>query len=141
MLYTVHNKCEEVPELEYDDGLFFLYFNTMGNCGGSKELKKLLDYIQDSKEYNVTNDATRRLHKCVNMVKESSETRDAYMMWEEKIFYERRDAKAEVYISTIMKKLEKKKSIQQIAEELEISEVEVEKYIKDIKEIQNTQEN
>ncbi len=30
MMYTVCNKCEEVPELPYEDGLRFVYFNTKG---------------------------------------------------------------------------------------------------------------
>lgn len=134
MLYTVHNKCNEVPELEYEDGLCFLYFNTTGNRGGNDSLKKLLVYIQDSKSYNVTDEATQRLHEYVSAVKELPEMRDAYMMWEEKIFYERRDAKEEVYISAVLKKLEKNKSVEQIADELEITVEEAEKYIQLAKE-------
>ena len=95
MLYTVHNKCEEVSELEYEDGLYFLYFNTTGTKGGNEALRKALAYIQESKEGNVTDDVTKHLHECVSAVKELPETRIAYMMLEEKIFYERRDAKEE----------------------------------------------
>lgn len=63
------------------------------------------------------------------------------MMWEEKIFYERRDAKEEgrlegreeglreERIRAIKKKLEKNKSPEQIADELEISVEEVKDYI------------
>ena len=55
------------------------------------------------------------------------------MMWEEKIFYERRDAKEEGLmeerIRAIKKKLEKNKSPEQIADELEISVEEVKEYI------------
>ena len=133
MLYTVHNCCDEVPELEYDDGLRFLYFNTTGTKGGSEALKRMLAYIQDSKSQNATDDATQRLHDIVSQVKESPEVRDAYMMWEEKIFYERRDAKEEGLmeerIRAIKKKLEKNKSPEQIADELEISVEEVKEYI------------
>lgn len=95
MLYTVHNKCDEVSELEYEDGLYFLYFNTTGTKGGNEELRKALAYIQESKEGNVTDEVTKHLHECVSAVKELPETRIAYMMLEEKIFYERRDAKEE----------------------------------------------
>lgn len=28
MMYTVQNQCVEIPQLEYDDGLQFIYFNT-----------------------------------------------------------------------------------------------------------------
>jgi len=34
-LNTVHNKCEEVPELVYDDGLRFIYFKAKGTKGGN----------------------------------------------------------------------------------------------------------
>ena len=61
------------------------------------------------------------------------------MMWEEKIFYERRDAKEEGrqegrqetlrLIHEIKNSLEKNKSPEQIAEELEISVEEVKEYI------------
>ena len=73
--------------------------------------------------------------------------RDAYMMWEEKIFYERRDAKEEGreeglkegreegrqetirIIHEIKTSIDKNKSPEQIADELEISVEEVKEYI------------
>ena len=30
MMYTIKNSCVEEPELEYEDGLRFVYFNTKG---------------------------------------------------------------------------------------------------------------
>ena len=92
MLYTVHNKCDEVPELPYEDDLHFLYFNTTGSKGGSEALKALLTYIQYSDECNVKDEVTKKLHDYVSIVKISPEARMEYMMWEEKIFYEKRDA-------------------------------------------------
>ena len=50
MVYTVHNKCEEEPELEYNDGLKFYYFNSKGSKGGSSEIRELLLYLKESKE-------------------------------------------------------------------------------------------
>ena len=76
-----------------------------------------------------TDDATQRLHDIVSQVKESPEVRDAYMMWEKKIFYERRDAITEERIRAIKKKLEKNKSPEKIADELEIHVDEVKEYI------------
>ena len=95
MLYTVGNKCMEVPELEYKDGLSFLYFNTTGTKGGNQALKNFLTYIQESKACNAMDEATKELHDYVNSVKVSPEVRMEYMMWEEKIFYERKEAKEE----------------------------------------------
>ena len=95
MLYTIHNQCEEIPELEYKDGLTFLYFNTTGTNGGNSTLKALLNYIQKSTINNVTDDVTDKLHKCISKVKVLPEVRLGYMTWEEKIFYERLDAREE----------------------------------------------
>jgi len=45
MMYTVHNKCNEVPELEYPDGLTYIYFYTGGKKGGNnKEQKCAMTY-------------------------------------------------------------------------------------------------
>ena len=49
MMYTVRNRCEEVPDMEYDDGLRFLYFYTKGQKGGSQKIKNMLSYFQNSK--------------------------------------------------------------------------------------------
>ena len=130
MLYTVRNRCDEVPDLEYKDGLQFLYFNTTGTLGGNEELKRLLMFIQKSESKNATDVATKRLHDYISLVKESPEARAEYMMWEEKIFYERRDAREEERIRMVRKKLEKNKSIEQIAGELEISVEEAAAYVK-----------
>ena len=133
MLYTIRNKCDEVPELKYEDGLKFLYFNTTGTKGGNLALKNLLTYIQESKECNVTDETTKELHDYVSGVKVSPEVRIEYMMWEEKIFYEKRDAKeegraeglAEERIRIINTMLAKGKSEEEIAEllDLQIEEV------------------
>lgn len=57
-----------------------------------------------------------------------------YMMWEEKILYERRDALDEERIRVIKRKLKKNKSVEQIADELEITVEEAEKYLELIRE-------
>lgn len=105
MMYTVQNQCKEVPELEYEDGLLFIYFNTTGTKGGNSSIKKLLNYIQDSKIDNVTDEATQKLHDCIKKVKVSPELRVAYMRWEEKLFYERLDGKIEGKIEDILELL------------------------------------
>ena len=95
MMYTVHNRCEEIPELEYKDGLYFFYFNTSGSKGGSPEIKAVLNYIQNSTDENVTTEATRELHQYVEDVKILPEVRQNYMTFEEYIYYRERDAKIE----------------------------------------------
>ena len=95
MMYTVRNQCQEIPNLEYEDGLFFIYFNTTGTKGGNSSIKSLLNFIQNSKINNVTDEITYRLHNCISKVKISPELREAYMRLEEKLFYERLDGKTE----------------------------------------------
>ena len=95
MMYTVHNRCDEVPELEYKDGLWFFYFNTSGTKGGSPEIKAMLNYIQNSTDENDTNDATRKLHQYVEDVKVLPEVRREYMTFEEYLSYWERDIKTE----------------------------------------------
>lgn len=95
MVYTVHNQCVEVPELKYEDGLMFIYFNTTGTRGGNPSIKKLLKFMEDSTINNVTDEVTQKLHDCISKVKVSPEVRMEYMKWDAMIYYERRDAKNE----------------------------------------------
>lgn len=95
MMYTVQNQCKEISELEYEDGLMFIYFNTTGTKGGNSSMKALLNFIQNSTISNVTDEVTQKLHDCISRVKISPELRMEYMKWDAMIFYERRDAKNE----------------------------------------------
>lgn len=76
-------------------------------------------------EYNVTDEATRKLHDCVRTVKVSPEARDEYMLLEEKLFYERRDGREEGQsserIRIIKTMLSKGKIVEEIADLLELS--------------------
>lgn len=87
MMYTIKNQCMELPELNYDDGLRFYYFNTNGTKGGSKEIKAMLQYIQDSKESNATDAATKEVHDYVSRVKVSPEVKIEYMKFDELMAY------------------------------------------------------
>ena len=79
MMYTVRNKCEEVPELDYDDGLQFIYFYTKGEKGGSQTIKNMLTYIQNSDSKNAVDDATRMIDSYVKKVKNLPEVEAGYM--------------------------------------------------------------
>ena len=95
MMYTFRNSCLEVPELPFEDGLQFIYFNTMGTKGGSEEIGNLLHYMQNSQENFVTDDTTRELHEYVRRVRVQPEVKLEYMRFDEIIAYERQDAKKE----------------------------------------------
>ena len=92
MMYNVCNRCKEVPELEYEDGLFYIYFYTDGTKGGTPEMKAMLNYFKKSTPDNATDEATRKIHDYTKKVKIQPEVRDAYMTFEDRIYYERKDA-------------------------------------------------
>lgn len=79
MMYTVGNQCEEVEDLEYDDGLKFIYFYTEGQKGGSQAIKNVLTYIQNSDSKNAVDDATRMMDSYVKRVKSLPEVEAGYM--------------------------------------------------------------
>ena len=79
MMYTVHNQCKEVPGLQYDDGLQFIYFYTKGKKGGSHAIKNMLTYIQNSDSKNAVDDATRVIDSYVKQVKSLPEVEAGYM--------------------------------------------------------------
>lgn len=95
MVYTVRNRCSEVPELPYDDGLEFLYFNASGSLGGNEKLKELLKYIIDSRAENAVNEELRDIHRCVDRVKMEPEVEKAYMELGDLIDWERAEAAKE----------------------------------------------
>ncbi|MDO4334161.1 MAG: hypothetical protein Q4C58_15965 [Eubacteriales bacterium] len=106
MMYSIRNKCEEVPEMEYEDGLRFYYFYTDGTKGGSDRIRKLLRYLKDSREENATDEATKEIHSYVKQVKIQPEVKLAYMRYEEIIYYERKEAAEEAAKEAVEKATE-----------------------------------
>lgn len=92
MVYQFRNKCEELPELDYPDGLRYIYFNTRGTKGGSPAIRTMLDYLQKSTEENVKGETLQKIHRHVKKVKILPEVKEEYMLFEEKIYYERKEA-------------------------------------------------
>lgn len=95
MVYTFENVCKEFPDLEYRDGLKFIYFNTTGKLNIQNAKKELLTYLNSSKINNVTNDDIAQIHQYVNHVKQSAEVENRYMTLGELIDYGRAEARAE----------------------------------------------
>lgn len=103
MMYTVQNKCVEVEQMEYEDGLQFIYFNTRGQKGGSRAIRSMLTYIQSSKEENAVDEATREVHSCVERIRHLEEVRDGYMTFGDLIDMEREEAAQEATQETALK--------------------------------------
>lgn len=100
MMYTIQNGCRELPDLEYDDGVRFIYFYTGGEKGGSPELRELLRYLQNSTEQNVTNETIRKIHGFVSQVKVLPEVKQEYMTFEHFVAMKERAAAREAAIET-----------------------------------------
>ena len=94
-MYTFENRCVEVDELKYEDGLKFIYFYAGGAKGGNGEIKTMLQYLQHSTEENALDDSTRELHHYVSKVKTAPEVREEYMRFEDFIAFERKEEREE----------------------------------------------
>ena len=139
-LYTFETICTEDTSIHLQDKRQTIFVNIGGKRDGyGEDLIHLLDYFQTSEP---TDDYTRKLKKRVKILREDAEWRQVYMTWEMKLD-ERYDAglregresglregrenglregrKAELG-RQIQKKLQKGKSISQIADECEESE-------------------
>ena len=74
MMYTIKNKCVEVPEMEYEDGASTLFLYTKGTEGIPNEaVKQLLHYMEDTTYENAVNEELREIHRMVETVKKDSE--------------------------------------------------------------------
>lgn len=94
MMYNIYNMCEELPKLQYDDGLKFIYFYTNGTKGGNPQIRAMLRYLQHSSEENISDEATRTIHNYVNHVKVLPEVKRNYMKFEELMLYAQQEGYA-----------------------------------------------
>lgn len=87
MLYSVKNIVEENPEIDYNDGVRKLFLYTRGKKGGTKALRNLLTYLENSLEENAVDEELKRLHTNVERLKCSKEVGVKYMQMQEVIKY------------------------------------------------------
>lgn len=149
--YTFEARCREEPDCVLEDQAVRIFLNTRGKNDSevSEELVSFLHYIEnttDAVAENSGSERIKRIHNRVRKVKVSEEVGVKYMQaWEEK-YYEREEGREEGRIEgreegakaklqeQIRKKLEKGKSVEKIADELEESTETVEKIIKEMEE-------
>ena len=95
MVYTVRRKCEELPELEYDDGDETLYLYVKGEPGKntSKELVQLLHFLGETNREKACNPGLRKLLEYIDDLRRDPEVKEAYMHWEVFIQSERDEAR------------------------------------------------
>ena len=98
--YTFRAKCEELPEMNLEDGRTVVFLNTYGQNENEvpKELVTLLQYIREDvegseKEYY---DAyVERLQKFIREVKSNREMEERFMVFEEMLRDERAEGREE----------------------------------------------
>ena len=100
--YTFRMKCEESEELNLEDGVIRIFFNTKGKnkYEVSPELVELLEYMEDTtkkQQVQSPNEKIRIIKRRVSQVKLSEEMGVRYMQaWEEKVM-EREEGRKEGY--------------------------------------------
>ena len=103
MVYTIGNRCLEVPELPYEDGARTVFLYTKGTEGDPpEEVRQLARYMEHSTAENARSSGLARLHQMVTEVKSDREVGLAYMKSYE---IERRlktEAKAESMASSLL---------------------------------------
>ena len=133
MIYHVKNIVEEIPEMNYNDGIRKIFLYTDGENGGSDELKKLLLYINQSCFKNVTDEQLEKLHHGVEEIKNNSTIGVKYMQMWEIVELEKRESRAEGLAEGVAKgKIE---SIIELLEELGIMPDSLRQFISSQKDI------
>ena len=151
--YTFRAVCEEEPGCVLEDGATRIFLNTRGTNDDevSQELVEFLHYVEhttDEAAEHAGSERIRRIHNRVRKVRNSEEVGVKYMQaWEEK-YYEKEEARKEGLkegraegraegrkeerIDLVKKKLEKGKSVEEIAEALEETEEAIQELIKEL---------
>ena len=131
MIYTIKNTCVEEPDMPYEDGMQTLFLYTKGSKGNPpEELRRLLRYLEDSREENAQDEDLKEIHRMVQQVKRDREVSLEYMKIYERECMIREEGREEGYasggeaakIGIIRRKVEKGFSAPEIAEMLETEE-------------------
>ena len=127
MIYSIRKMCENVPDVEFDDGVRYLVFNTEGTKGGSESIRNMLKYICNSKPEGAVDAATKEVDEYVSNIRHDPDVLEGVMTVGDVIDREKKESfdlgmKQGIeskLIDNVCKKLRKGKSIEQIADELE----------------------
>ena len=141
--YTCKTICEEVPELQMDDGAHTVFLSTKGE--NKEEVpKELVDFLEfvgkplSESEAEQDDLFIQKVQTTIREVKKSREMGARYMTFEELLKDERAEGRAEGdrnrLVSQVQKKLAKGLSVEEIAEAVEESVDTVEALVKEIEE-------
>lgn len=80
MVYTMKTACEEIPDMEYEDGARTIYLYTRGKAGNSpKALQELLHYMERTDSQNAVNQMLEDIDGMVETVKTDAEVARMYL--------------------------------------------------------------
>lgn len=140
--YTVKSFCKEDKEIEIQDGATRIFLNTHGKNKEEvrPELIEFLNYVEKTNELQEAmfhSEKVTKIQKAVQQIKSNEEIGVKYMQKWEEIAEAREEGREEgrtegreqLLINQIQKKQAKGKDLTQIADELEMTEEEVQKIL------------
>ena len=141
--YTIKAFCEEDKEIQIQDGATRIFLNTHGKNKEEirPELIEFLNYVEKTNELQeetFRSEKVTKIQKAMRQIKSNEEIGVKYMQkWEEIAEARaegRTEGREEYTLELIRKKQEKGKSLAQIAEDLEMTEEEVQSVLERIRE-------
>lgn len=143
--YTVKNQCVEDGEIEIDDGTTSIYLSTLGKNPEDvpKPLVNFLKYVHaklEESEMDFGDDFVKELQESVAQIKQSREMGELYMTLQDLLDDEYEEGKIAgieegqrlLLISMVKKKLDKGKTIEEIADSLEEDDAVISELIEEI---------
>ena len=136
--YTIKAFCEEDKEIQIQDGATRIFLNTHGKNKEEvrPELIEFLSYVEKTNELQEAmfhSEKVTKIEKAVQQIKSNEEIGVKYMQKWEEIAEARAEGREEgreqLLINQIQKKQAKGKDLTQIADELEMTEEEVQKIL------------
>ena len=136
--YTIKAFCEEDKEIQIQDGATRIFLNTHGKNKEEvrPELIEFLSYVEKTNELQEAmfhSEKVTKIQKAVQQIKSNEEIGVKYMQKWEEIAEARAEGREEgreqLLINQIQKKQAKGKDLTQIADELEMTEEEVQKIL------------
>ena len=96
MIYTIKSKCEESPQMDYDDGNITIYLYTKGMAEKDrKPLHDMLKYMERSTSENAVSEPLKEIQNLVEEIQKDEEIGVSYMKWWEREAYFRKEGRAE----------------------------------------------
>lgn len=132
--YTIKAFCEEDKEVQMQDGATRIFLNTHGKNKEEvrPELIEFLNYVENTNELQgetFHSEKVTKIQKAVQQIKSNEEIGVKYMQKWEEIAEARAEGREEYTLELIQKKQAKGKTIAQIADELEMTEEELQRIL------------